>query len=138
LTDPVFDILDDHIALEMRFSMTKDPEAAYGGGGLLWNASTGNVAYFFDIYTDGYYEIFGYPDGQTYKEYASDDTSKLIKLDGENVLRIMLVNQTLYFILNGSEIYSMKEVGPGLDDPGIATEGQSTIKVDYFKALQLR
>jgi hypothetical protein len=137
LTDPVFDTLDDHIALEMRFSMTRDPEANYGGGGLLWNASTGNIAYFFDIYTDGYYEIFGYPDGQTFQEYASEDAGKLVKTDGENVLRITLVDGTLHFIINGSEVYSMKQTGSGLDGPGIATEGQSTIKVDYFKALQI-
>lgn len=55
LTQPVFDTLDDHIAIEMRFSMTRDSEANYGGGGLLWNTSDGgNVAYFFDICTDGY------------------------------------------------------------------------------------
>lgn len=139
LTNPVFDTLDNHIALEMRFTMTKDPDADYGGGGLLWHAdaSNGNIAYFFDIYTDGYYEIFGYPDGQTYKQYASEDASKLIKSDGANVLRITLVDQALHFILNGSEVFSMKAIGSGLDVPGVATEGQSTIKVDYFKAIQL-
>ena len=138
LTQPVFDTLDDHIAIEMRFSMTRDPEANYGGGGLLWNTSDGgNVAYFFDIYTDGYYDIFGYPDGQTFKEYASEDAGKLVKTDGENVLRITLVDGTLHFIINGSEVYSMKQTASGLDVPGVAAEGQSTVKVDYFKALQI-
>lgn len=60
-----------------------------------------------------------------------------MKTDGENVLRITLVDGTLHFIINGSEVYSMKQAASGLDVPGVTAEGQSTIKVDYFKALQI-
>lgn len=138
LTNPVFDSLDNQIALEMSFSMQADTGADYGGGGLMWNCDTSDIAYFFDIYTDGYYEIFGYPDGQTYKQYATDDASNLIKPGGNNMLRITLTDNMLHFIINGTEIYQMAATGSGLDGPGIATEGQSAIKVDYFKAIQLK
>lgn len=137
LTNPVFDTLTDHVGLEMSFSMKADPNVDYGGGGLMWNCSDPDIAYFFDIYTDGYYEIFGYPDGQTYKQYATDDAGKLVKPDGMNVLRIELTDGVLHFFINGTEIYHMNATGDGLDAPGIATEGQSTIRVDYFKAVQL-
>lgn len=49
----------------------------------------------------------------------------------------MLVDQVLHFIPNGSEVFSMNATGSGLDQPGIATEGGSTRRVDYFKALKL-
>lgn len=138
LTNPLFDTLTNNVALEMSFSMAKETNASYGGGGLMWNCENADVAYTFDIFTDGYYEIFGFPDGQSYKQYASDDASELIKPDGFNVLRITRVDNVLHFIVNGTEVFKMDAIGSGLDGSGIATEGQSTVKVDYFKALRLK
>lgn len=138
LTNPVFDTLENNIALETSFTMANEGNPDFGGGGLMWNCDVGDVAYFFDIYTDGYYEIFGYPDGVTYKQYASEEAIDLVKVGGPNTLRIELTDGTLHFLINGREVFSMASTSSGLDGTGIATEGQSLLKVDYFKALQLK
>src|SRR5262249_6691371 len=57
-------------AIESSVKVTATTTTATGYGGLVWGFKTSDHSKFvFGIYTDGYFDVWGYPDGRNYKEY---------------------------------------------------------------------
>lgn len=138
--EPVADIFDsgaDSIGIEAKIQVAKLGDAEFGGGGLMWGYGPGEEVYFFNVYTDGYFEVFGYPDGSSYESYESLSALDVIKPAGANLLRITLVDGDLHFLINGKEVFSMSSPTKGLDRSGISTESHTMLKADYFKAFRL-
>lgn len=134
-TNPVFSNDTGNTAVETKFSLTainSNPDAYCG---IIWgeNASN-NQVFIFGCYTDGYYDIWGYPGGQDYKEFKEATESSALHKNGSNILRIELKGGTLHFLINGKEVYSMPSSVSSLDNSGVSVDAESEAKYDYFKA----
>lgn len=111
-----------------------------GSGGLVWNLVepvSGNnyIEYYFEISDNGYFTIYGYPNGVNLQLYKDWTSSTSINLYNFNTVKIKLTDGKLFFYVNGVEVYSMPAIKNTLDEVGMSTGGETTLEVDYFKAV---
>lgn len=127
----------DH-AMEIRLSVAKTTNNEQAFAGLIWNKDPdGDRKYVFGFYNNGYYEIFGYAANGQYQSFRSSTFSDAIQKNGENVLQIAVKSGTLYFSINGTEVYSMPSGNYSLDNSGFFMDGGCVVMADYYKAFLL-
>ncbi|WP_300596696.1 hypothetical protein [Niabella sp.] len=144
-TGQIFSGTTGGMALEASVKLSSNSGANNGEGGLIWglrkNSSTDvYTGFYFEISYDGYYSIWGYPDGseKPYVLYKDWVLNSAIRNNQFNKLRIVLKNNELRFYVNDKELFAMPSPGNGtLDQPGFKIRKYSTMQVDYFKAVQL-
>ncbi|NLR67336.1 hypothetical protein HGH92_23730 [Chitinophaga varians] len=138
----VFSGVDGGTAVEASVKLSTTGSSSDGSGGLIWGSkenNNSNVRYYFGISYDGYYTIWGYPNGTdkpfvVYKDWVSNSA---IRNSDFNTLRITLVNGSLHFYINTQEVFNMPSTGGSLDKSGFAVSKNSTLQADYFKAVKL-
>lgn len=144
-TGQIFSGITGGTALEASVKLSTNGGTNDGAGGLIWGLKKKDdnnlyTAFYFEISYDGYYIVWGYPNGSEkpyilYKDWVLNGAIRNGQL---NKLRITLVNNELRFYINDRELFSMPSPGNAtLDQPGFKIRKYSTMQVDYFKALQL-
>lgn len=132
---PVFIVDTGNAAIETRVAVTPVDGNTESYAGIVWGFDPSTRQSFtFGCYTDGYYDIWGYPNGNGYKQIKEPEKNAAVQKNGFNTLRIEEKGNTLHFLINGKEVYSMKSNVPSLDQPGLMVDGKTKAKFDYFKA----
>ncbi|GAB3428933.1 hypothetical protein [Niabella aquatica] len=128
--------------IEASFKVATTGQPGWGNGGLLWNIlksanSDTYVSYYFHISHNGYYTIYGFPDGTTKKTFVDWTLNSVIKSEQFNTLKIILKNSKLHFYINNSEVYNMETISgfANLDKVGLGVSKYTNMQVDYFKAI---
>ncbi|MCF3111532.1 hypothetical protein LL912_22285 [Niabella sp. CC-SYL272] len=144
-TGKIFSGTTGGAALEASVKLSTNGGANDGAGGLIWGLKKKDdndlyTSFYFEISYDGYYTVWGYPNGseKPYVIYRDWVLNGVIRENELNKLRITLVNNELRFYINDRELFAMPSPGNStLDQPGFKIRKYSTMQVDYFKALQL-
>lgn len=137
---PLFTGVTSNTAVETSIKLSSTGGENYGNGGLLWNEDgqgpSDYISYYFLISYNGYFTVFGYPDGVNGTTYIDWTLSSAIQNSQFNTLRIALVSGTLHFYINNTEVYHMQAIKTTLDRVGLSALKSTTMQVDYFKAVR--